>query len=177
MLVRENIEKKITAYPIFEYAFFDPAELNFHQAVRTICKSECPQYGKSWSCPPAVGTLEECKDRCTRYANAFIFSTISEVRDILNMDEMLSTRGEHSQIVEEIKENVFGGNQDALILTAESCAICDKCTYPDETCRHLDRMHPCVESHAISVTDICEKHNLSFLNGHNVVTWFGMILF
>ncbi|WP_207724245.1 DUF2284 domain-containing protein [Acetobacterium tundrae] len=177
MITKEEIEKKITEYPIFEYAFFDPAELNFHQAVRTICKNECPQYGKSWSCPPAVGTLDECKGRCTSYDHAFIFSTISEVSDILNMDEMLSTREEHIQIVNQIKKNVFSENDDILILTAESCAICDKCAYPDEACRHLDKMYPCIESQTISVTDICEKHNLSFFNGYNVVTWFGMILF
>jgi len=39
-------------YPIFEYAFFDQSELNLHKAVRSIFKSECLQYGKSWSCPP-----------------------------------------------------------------------------------------------------------------------------
>lgn len=177
MTTRENIEKKIMEYPIFEYAFFDPAELNFHQAVRSICKSECPQYGKSWSCPPGVGTLEECKVRCTGYDHAFIFSTISEVSDIFNMDEMLSTRGEHIEIVNQIKVNVFSGNEDILILTAESCDICDTCTFPDGACEHLDRMYPCIESHTISVTEICEKHNLSFLNGYNVITWFAMILF
>ncbi|KNZ41871.1 DUF2284 domain-containing protein [Acetobacterium bakii] len=176
-MTRENIEKKIMEYPIFEYAFFDPSELNFHPAVRSICKSECPQYGKSWSCPPGVGTLEECKTRCTAYDHAFIFSTISEVTDILNMDEMLLTRGEHIEIVNQIKENVFSGNKDILILTAESCAICDTCTYPAAACRHLDKMYPCVESHTISVTDICEKQNMSFLNGNNVITWFGMIFF
>lgn len=177
MIKRETIEKKITEYPIFEYAFFDPAEINFRQAVRTICQIECPQYGKSWSCPPAVGTVEECENRCTSYDHAFIFSTISEVSDILDMDEMLSTRGEHIQIVEEIKDNVFGEHGDKLILTAESCALCDDCAYPDGACRHADKMYPCVESHAISVTDICEKHQLSFMNGYNVITWFGMILF
>lgn len=176
-MTRENIEKKITEYPIFEYAFFDPAEINFYEAVRTICKLECPQYGNSWSCPPAVGTLAECKERCLGYEHAFIFSTISEVSDILNMDEMLATRCEHIEIVEAIKTNIFGEHEDKLILTAESCAICEDCGYPDEACKHQDKMYPCVESHAISVTDICEKHQLSFLNGYNVITWFGMIFF
>ena len=161
-MTREYIETKITEYPIFEYAFFDPSEINFYEAVRTICKLECPQYGNSWSCPPAVGTLAECKERCLGYEHAFIFSTISEVSDILNMDEMLATRCEHIEIVEAIKTNIFGEHEDKLILTA---------------CKHQDKMYPCVESHAISVTDICEKHQLSFLNGYNVITWFGMIFF
>jgi len=177
MITKEEIEKKITEYPIFEYAFFDASELNFCDAVRTICKNECPQYGKSWSCPPGVGTLEECKARCTNYDNAFIFSTISEVSDIENMEEMLATRREHIQIVDQIKENVFGENEDILILTAESCALCDECTFPDKACRHLDRMYPCIESYTINVIEICEKYRLSFFNGSNVVTWFGLILY
>lgn len=177
MITKEGIEKKITEYPIFEYAFFETAELNFYEAVRTICKNECPQYGESWSCPPGVGTLEECQARCISYDHAFIFSTISEVSDILNMDDVLSTRREHIQIVDRIKKNVFAEDDDILILTAESCDLCHTCTYPDQPCAHLDRMYPCIESHTISVTDICEKHNLSFFNGYNVVTWFGMILF
>lgn len=176
-MTRENIEKKITEYPILEYAFLDPAEINFYPAVRTICELECPQYGQSWSCPPAVGTVAECQGRCQGYNHALIFSTISEVNDILNMDEMLATRGEHMEIVEAIRTDVFGNHPDKLILTAESCAICEECAYPEAACKHQDKMYPCVESHAISVTDICEKHNLSFLNGYNVVTWFGMVFF
>ncbi|MPW25228.1 DUF2284 domain-containing protein [Alkalibaculum sp. M08DMB] len=176
-MTKEVIEKNITKYPIFEYAFFDTSELGFYPNIRTICKSECPQYGKSWSCPPAVGTLEECKARCARYENAFIFSTISEVSDILNMDEMLSTRKEHIQIVNEIKKNVFEKEQNILILTAESCALCDNCTYPSQPCRHTERMYPCIESHTIIVTEICENHNLSFLNGYNTITWFCLILY
>ncbi len=177
MITKETIEKKLAEYPIFEYAFLEPAKLNFHKAVRTICKNECPQYGKSWSCPPGVGTLEECKARCTSYDTALIFSTISEVDDILNLEEALATRQEHIEIVDQIKKNVFNNDQEILILTAESCTMCEECTYPNEPCRHLDRMYPCVESHTISVTEICEDHNLSFLNGYNVITWFGMVFF
>lgn len=173
----ENIEKKIAQYPIFEYAFIDPQEINCFPAVRSICQIECPQFGQSWSCPPAVGSLEECESRIKDYPNALIFSTISEVTDLLNMAEMLSTRGEHIEVVEALKKEVFEDSDEILILTAESCAICQDCAYPEAKCRHPQKMYPCVESHAISVTDICEKNNLSFLNGHNVVTWFGMIFF
>ena len=177
MITKAEIEEKIKAYPIFEYAFFDPNELNFFPAVRKICEIECPQYGKSWSCPPAVGTLEECKGRCLNYENAFIFSTISEVNDILDMDESLSTIHEHIEIVDLIKKNVFSPEDDILILTAESCAICDECTYPHDVCKYSDKMYPCIESHVISVTDICERNGLSFMNGYNVITWFALILF
>ena len=177
MITQEEIEKKITEYPIFEYAFFDTNELSFYPNVRTICEVQCPQYGKSWSCPPAVGVLEECKKRCLSYKDAFIFSTVSEVQDTLNMEESLSTRGEHIDIVNQIRKDVFPRDEDILILTAESCSICEKCTYPDSPCKHKDRMYPCIESQTIIVTEICENHNMSFLNGHNIITWFCLILY
>lgn len=177
MITKEYIEEKITEYPILEYAFFDTSELNFYPNVRTICEKECPQYGKSWSCPPGVGTLEECKERCIKYKNAFIFSTISDVKDMFNMDEMLATRTEHIQIVNEIKKNIFNQEEDILILTAESCSICSKCSYPNGPCKQPEKMYPCIESQTIIVTEICENHKLSFFNGYNTVTWFCLILY
>ncbi|MBF7096787.1 DUF2284 domain-containing protein [Alkalibacter mobilis] len=177
MISREEIEKGIAKYPIFEYAFFNTDELNFYPNVRKICEAQCPQYGNSWSCPPAVGTLEECRQRCTNYKNAFIFSTISEVKDILNMEEMLGARHEHTDIVQAVHREVFGKDADVLVLTAESCEICDVCAYPDARCKYPEKMYPCIESQTILVTEICENHNMTFLNGHNVVTWFCLILY
>lgn len=176
MTTRAEVEEKITGYPILEYAFFDPQDINFYPNVRKICEMECPQYGKSWSCPPAVGTLEECKERCLSYDSAFIFSTVSEVSDMMNMQEMLDAQKEHNQIVREIHRDVFGNSKDVLVLTAESCQECENCSYPANTCIYPDRMYPCIESQTILVTEICEKNHLSFMNGHNVITWFCIVL-
>lgn len=54
--LREKIEATLSAYPVCEYAFVKPKELPFRDEVRYICRTECPRYGTSWSCPPAVGT-------------------------------------------------------------------------------------------------------------------------
>ena len=92
---QEKIEEGLTQFPVCEYAFINIADITFLDQVRYICKTECPQYGKSWSCPPAVGTVEECKKRCSQYTGGFIFTTIAEVNDIANMEETLATRMEH----------------------------------------------------------------------------------
>ena len=95
---QEKIEEGLTQFPICEYAFINIADITFLDQVRYICKTECPQYGKSWSCPPAVGTVEECKKRCSQYTGGLIFTTIAEVNDIANMEETLATRMEHEKI-------------------------------------------------------------------------------
>ena len=62
--VRERIEGRLTELPIIQYEFFDISELTFSERVRYICETECPQYGRSWACPPAVGTVAACRERC-----------------------------------------------------------------------------------------------------------------
>ena len=56
MMDRELLESQLAEFPLFLYAFVDPNTLDFTQRVRYICQTECPMYGKTWACPPAVRT-------------------------------------------------------------------------------------------------------------------------
>ncbi len=174
---QKKLEQQITEYPICEYAFLDTKEILFLEEVRHICETECPRYGSSWSCPPAVGTVAECQERCGRYTGAFVFTTVAEGVDPGNFDAMLATRMEHEEITRQIRDLFRESCEDVLALSTESCSICEKCTYPDAPCRNPDRMFPCVESYGILVTDLAEKSGITFLNGSDVVTWFSLILY
>ena len=59
---RELLERQLTQLPIVEYLFFETEELTFTPKVRLVCETDCPRYGASWACPPAVGTVEECRE-------------------------------------------------------------------------------------------------------------------
>lgn len=174
---QEKLEAQITEFPVCEYAFIDPKDISFLDQVRYICETECPQYGKSWSCPPAVGTVQECMEKCSRYSGGFVFTTISEVTDIANMEETLATRMEHEEITRKIRDLFLEQCEEVQVLSTESCAVCEKCAYPDAPCRFPDKMFPCIESYGILVTDLAEKYGISFLNGVNIVTWFSLILY
>lgn len=174
---QEMLERQIAGYPVCEYAFIDPADISFLPQVRYICETECPQYGRSWSCPPAVGTVEACEKRCRQYNGGFLFTTIAEVTDIANMEETLATRMEHEQITRHIRDLFLEQCNQVQVLSTESCAVCEKCAYPDAPCRFPDQMFPCIESYGILVTDIAEKYGISFMNGAGVVTWFSLILY
>ena len=87
MIDQQKLETQIAEYPVCEYAFIKPEEITFLEQVRHICESECPRYGTSWSCPPAVGTVAECKERCRQYTGGFIFTTVEMcIRDSLVTD-------------------------------------------------------------------------------------------
>ena len=174
---RELLEQQMGQLPIVQYEFFRTEELVFTHRVRVICEQECPQYGKSWACPPGVGTVEECQQRCMAYPDALLITTMAEVSDITNIHETLATRGEHEEITRQVNSFFREQGVETYVLSTESCAICENCTYPFSPCRHRERMFPCVESHGILVTELTERYEIAFQAGGNIVTWFSLILY
>ena len=176
MLNRNALEQQFSQLPLFQYEFLKSEELVFTERVRHVCETECPMYGKTWACPPAVGTVAACRERCLAYPELLMISTVTEVQDSANIEETLATRGEHEAVTHQVAEMVKAQGCDVMALSTEACAICEHCAYPNAPCRHPERMFPCVESHGILVTDIAEKHGMDFFNG-NIVTWFSLIFY
>lgn len=134
-------------------------------------------YNKSWACPPAVGTVDECRARCLRYPGVLVISTIAEVSDISNIDETLALRAPHEEITHQVEALVrawCGG--ETMALSTESCAVCEKCAWPDAPCRFPEKMYPCVESYGILATALADRLDMSFFNG-NLVTWYSLIFY
>jgi predicted metal-binding protein len=178
MLNRELLESQLAEYPLFAYGFVDPKTLDFTQRVRYICQTECPMYGKSWACPPAVGSVEECKAKCMNYTDCLMVATITEVSDIANLEETLATRGDHEALTNEIAALLRQQGIAPYILSTEACAECERCAYLDgQPCRFPERMHPCVESHGINVVPAMEQLGIPFISGENLVTWVSLLLF
>ncbi len=177
MTLHEQIEKAVEPLPLLQYGFIRPEELVFSERVRYICEHECSRYGTSWACPPAVGSVEECRGKCLRYEEGFVFVTVSEVPAGASFEEMLEGRRDHERAAVKIKKLLEEMGLEVFMLSTESCALCPECTYPSAPCRHPDRMFPCVESCGILVTELAESCNVEFLYGEGVVTWFGLALF
>jgi len=174
---RELLEQQMMELPIVQYEYFPTEELVFTEKVRYICRTECSQYGKSWACPPGVGTVEECRRRCLDYPNALLITTMTEVSDIANVEESLATRPEHEEITHRVDAMLRAQGLETYVLSTESCAICEKCSYPDGPCRHREKMYPCVESHGILVTALAETAGVDFYAEGNLVTWFSLIFY
>ena len=56
-----RLEEGLNQLPLYTYEYISPESLDFTQRVRQVCRQECPMYGKTWACPPGVGTVEECR--------------------------------------------------------------------------------------------------------------------
>ena len=178
MLNKQTFEEKLSDFPLYMYAWIDPKGLTFSDRIRYICEHECPMYGKTWACPPGVGEVAQCQKKCTSYNGGLIIGTITETDDIANIEATLATRFDHEAITNEIGVLLAEAGYAPYILSTEACAECERCAILDgQPCRKPERMHPCIESQGIVLTDTLEALGYEFQYGDNMVTWYSLLLF
>ena len=93
---RAAVEVQLAELPLAEYVWFETAELEFSERIRTVCRENCPRYNKTWACPPAVGSVEVCRARCLSYPQGLLITSLTEVADIADTEAALATRGPHA---------------------------------------------------------------------------------
>ena len=175
---RALLEQQLEELPLYFYTFMDPNRLEFSQRIRYICVNECPMYGKSWACPPAVGEVEQCRQKCLGYSQCLMIGTIVEVEDVADIDACLATRSDHEKLTNQVRDLMREQGVVPYILSTESCAICARCAWLDGLpCRLPGKMHPCVESHGINLIPTLEENGLNFQYGSNMVTWYSLLFF
>ena len=173
-----KLEQQLSLLPLYFYNYIDPKKLEFSPRIRYICGAECPMYGKTWACPPAVGEVSQCEKKCRSYENCLMIGTVAEVRDIADIAETLSTRPAHEEVTNLVRDMFREQGVEPYILSTEACEICARCAFLDgQPCRHPDRMHPCVESHGINLIPTLEENGLEFQYGENIVTWYSLLFF
>ena len=178
MLDREKLEEALLELPLFTYFYADPKSIEFSERIRYICRTECPMYGKTWACPPAVGEVSECQKKCLSYENCLVIGTIVEVSDIANIQETLDTRFGHEKITNQVRDLMREQGVNPYILSTEACAVCERCAYLDGLpCRMPGKMHPCVESQGINIVPLLEENGLPFLQDVSTVTWYSMFFY
>ncbi len=178
MIDRARLETALAALPLYVYTFIDPQALDHNDRVRWICENECPMYGKTWACPPGVGSVSACAEKCRGYTSCLMIGTIVETEDIADINATLATRGDHEAVTNQAADLLRLCGADPYVLSSEACAICDRCAILDgQPCRYPDRMHPCVESHGINLIPTLEENGLDFQYGENVITWYSLLFF
>ena len=138
-----QFESFISQLPIYEYRLIDTADISIEERVRIICEQECERYGSTWACPPGVGSLKECGKKIKSYPQGIFFSSVAEVSDLMNMEEMLSTRKAHEEITTAVGDFIKAAGHEIYILSTESCDLCSPCAYAEgKPCRYPDKCIP-----------------------------------
>ena len=156
-----------------EYALIPTASINFSPDLLSACEANtCGKYNKSWTCPPASGSIEAHKKKISAFSSAFVFTTISALDDSFDYEGMMRAKDLHNRITGAMHEK-FGRINP--VYGAGGCSLCETCAYP-EPCRLPEKIFPSIEAAGINVTELSKAGGLRYNNGENTITYFSMIL-
>ena len=175
---RELLEEQLSGLPLYVYAWIDPRELEFTPRVRKICQAECPRYNQTWACPPAVGEVEQCREKCLGHGACLLIGTVVETEDISDMETTLATRGDHEAVTEQVGDLLKAQGITPYILSTEACAICERCAWLDgQPCRFPEKMVSSMEAYGMVVTEVCKANDLPYNYGKNTIAYTSCVLF
>lgn len=148
------------------------------EVFRAICKTnKCGNYDRSWTCPPAVGPIDECLEQLYSFDNAVIFMrkfVDVNVKDEASLKKMMK---EHQDSCRTIKHMFANEGFDELTLSDGECKFCEKCTYPDKPCRYPNERIPSVSGYGIDMEKYITSNGIEFKFSDNEVTLYGLLLF
>jgi predicted metal-binding protein len=174
----QSLLEQIKQTRIFQYGLAKPSAIQYRQDIREICKdNSCRQYGRTWACPPAVGTVEECKNRCLQYNTMLVFTGKFTLEDSFDFEGMTRSLQDFKRIAREVEAAAKPYLKSYLVLSNESCNTCKTCAYPDAPCRFPEQLHHSIEGYGILVSELAKQAAVNYNNGANTVTYFGALLF
>ncbi|MDR2517292.1 MAG: DUF2284 domain-containing protein [Spirochaetaceae bacterium] len=176
--MNKNLQEILINAGVFEYGEVDLCEVEFTEEVREYCiQNTCRQYGKTWACPPAAGTVDECRERARRYNRMLVFSGKYAIGGSFDFEGMVSALQAFKTVVNTIDDGLRIKMSGYLLLGNEGCGNCRNCTYPDNPCRFPDKMHHSIEGYGIYVAKLARQAGIAYNNGGNTITYFGALLY
>ncbi len=122
----QHFEDEMRAMGFDGWGFVNTDEITFDPEVRRMCEvNRCGQYGKTWACPPGVGSFEECRDRCLRFPRAMVFSGCYPLEDCFDYEGMQEGHRRFADSCAQLHKKLTG---DYLFLSNEGCRRCASCT-------------------------------------------------
>lgn len=155
----------------------DVSRLKPLEAVREMCAADkCRAYGRNWTCPPAIGTLEECEDQMQGYQCGILLQTVGHLKKPIDSRTIRDTERRHMDSFRVFSDKVREVFPDALCLGAGGCRVCKVCAYP-EPCRFPDKALSSMEGYGLFVTQVCRDNDLPYYHGEGTIAYTACVLF
>ena len=145
---------------------------------RKLCEqNKCGTYNKSWTCPPAVGNVEDCVKKLEDYNDAVIITNTFKNLNMEDLDGLKKMMKSHQDLCRDVKKMFQDEGFDELTLTDGACTYCKECTYPDKSCKHPDKKVPSVSGFGIDMGEYIPTTGLTFEFKNDEATLYGLVLF
>ena len=177
---KPDIDELVTLAKEAGFTFAAPLAmdaLEFREDVREMCSADlCKSYGRSWSCPPAIGSVERAKERAGAYRRGIIVQTEGALADSFDMDGTAEIMKRHRKNFDTLVRQIKAFYPACLPMGAGTCRLCRSCTYPDRSCRHPGKMVSSMEAYGLLVSDVAVRSGLKYNYGENTMCFTSCVL-
>lgn len=153
------------------------SRLYFDPAVREMCAADrCRNFGRSWACPPACGTLEEISEKAKQYRRGILLQSTGQMEDDFDLDTMEETEKLQKKRFFDFVRCIREHYPDCLPMASGGCRLCESCTYPDSPCRHPGLAIPSMEAYGLMVSQVCKDSGVGYYYGPRTITYTACVL-
>lgn len=168
----------VMARDFFDHAGgIDAATIPIDATVREMCaQNACGQYGKSWTCPPAIDSLDKLKIKLAAFKRFLVVYKVYALEDSFDWEGMVESARDFQSRILKFKKRAatLAVGAPHLVLGAGACKLCDTCSYlEDQPCKHPEDALYSLEAHGIDVMKMMAENGLTYNNGANTVTYVG----
>ena len=181
MLNGEELVKIALESDAANAAILDTESIQFHEDFRKACEMNfCRKYDTNWMGPPAIGPIQDLRQKAVRYQQGLLFQTVHTVASNFDMKGMLAAAKIHEKVFRTLLARIRKEfpEEEILPLNAGCCSLCEECGYvTQEPCRHPDQAVSSVEAYGINVIALQKSAGLPYYKGKESVIYVGLILF
>lgn len=150
--------------------------LDFKTEVRDMCAA-CPSHGKSWVCPPACGTLDDMRQRVSKYSQGLLVQTVGQLEDSFDWETIRQTSMRQGESYQRLWDALLSLYPGLLAMGSGACAKCQACTYlENKPCRFPERQTASMESCGLLVSQVCSDNQLPYYYGPNTIAYTACFL-
>lgn len=157
------------------------SDIPFDTEVRKLCEqNSCGKFGSCWTCPPAVGKLEDLHVRVMNFNHFLLYYKVYALTDSFDWEGMMESVKDFQQRIFKFRKEVQERDSKFhfLMLGAGACMFCETCTYLQEKpCRFPQEALITIEAFGIDAMKMMIDNGLKYNNGPNTVTYIGGLLF
>ena len=151
--------------------------LILNQEVRNMCNADkCKNYGRNWSCPPAIGEFQEIQAAIDAFDTGVLVQSTGQMEDSFDFEVIMETEALHKERFDRLVDTLREKGEEMFPMGAGTCTRCKKCSYPDEPCRQPDKMYPSMEALGLWISDVCKRSGAEYNYGKDTITYTSCVL-
>jgi predicted metal-binding protein len=149
----------------------------FSEEMRRLCEqNDCGNYGRNWTCPPAVQSLADFRPQLASFDTFLVVYRVYEVAGSFDWQGMMRGVGDFQDRLRTLKKKLGAALPPSgfLVLGAGGCLFCKTCAYINgKPCVNPEETIVSVEACGIDVLRMMVENGVRYYHGENTVTYIG----